>query len=276
MFPLQVGNTDTLFVVVIGVVFFAIIVVLIVYGVRRSTRMSDELSKEWEEKVRAIKQTTPVPKEPQTKEKQPPPPPKDDQVRDLASQSTLQAELRDYKTELQRCLQEIATLRDNETSMRSEIVSLRTEISTLQERVLNSREEIQELSTSIEQTVKPQITTLTRDVQVETNMRKEIEGVRTEISTLQERLVNSREEIEKLRTSIEESAKPQITTQTRYIQPQTTQEPEPAARQPKRGGWSTRIFGGNPPSRACPNCKRTLRAQDRYCDHCGQEAQPSI
>lgn len=240
--------------------------------------MSDELSKEWEEKVRAIKQTTPVPKEPQMKEKekQPPPPPKDDQVRDLASQSTLQAELRDYKTELQRCLQEIATLRDNETSMRSEIVSLRTEITTLQERVLNSREEIQELSTSIEQTVKPQITTLTRDVQVETNMRKEIEGVRTEISTLQERLLNSQEEIEKLRTSIVESVKPQITTQTRYIQPQPAQEARPAARQPKRGGWSSRIFGSNPPTRACPNCKRTLRAQDLYCDHCGQQVPPSI
>lgn len=252
-------------------------VVLIVYGVRRSTRMSDELSKEWEEKLRTIKpSTTTTAKEPQLKEKEKlqPSPPRDEKVRDLASYSAFQAELRNYKTELQRYEQEMAKLRDNEASKRKEIESLRNEIHTLQERLGNSRDEIQELRTSIEKSMKEQIATLTQDVQAETSMRKEIESLKTEIGTLQERLQTSRDEIQKLRTSIDESAKPQIVSQPQDIRPQHAQETK-RAEQPKRGGWTLSLFGSNPPSRTCPTCKRTLRPQDQFCDYCGQQTPPS-
>jgi len=165
--PLQSGQTDAIFVVAIGIVFFAIVVVLIIYGVRRSTRMSDELSSEWETKLREIKPTATIQKEQQLKAKQQPSPPRDERVRDLTSYNMLQTELRENRTQLQHYVQEIATLQQNEATMRKEIEGLRTEISTLQQRLLTSLDEIQRLRTSIDQSVKMQRVTGPQEIRAQ-------------------------------------------------------------------------------------------------------------
>jgi DNA repair exonuclease SbcCD ATPase subunit len=316
--------------VVVGIAFFAIVVVLIIYGVRRSTRMSPELSKEWEAKLKAIKQpTTTIPKESRTREEDvatpQPPARKGDQIREVTPQTTFHVAPPDYKTELQHPQQEIATLNENESSSRNEIAALRTEISTLRERLQNSQDEVQELRTSIQQNIKKQVETENRNVEAETsmhneitnlrteisslqerlvnslkeiqelkasteqnvkplqanqkqaaileaNLRKEIDGLRNEISTLQERIETGREEIGKLRTTIDQGLRPRTVSQPAHIQAEHIQEvePEEPEEQPRRGRWGFSLFGRNAPIGTCPNCKRTIRPKDRFCDHCGQ------
>jgi hypothetical protein len=218
LFPLQIGDADTIFVVAIGLVLFVIVIILILYGVRRSTAITDELAKDRELKSMPIRPAANL----QVKEKQQSSPPRDE-ARDLESNSPLQAELRDNKTELQHSLLEIATLRENEAAM-----------------------------------------------------KKEIDGLRTEISALKESLLSSPEEIREPRGSISQTTEPRIASRMWDIQPHVVRESRSAVEHPRRGGWTLRIFGSNPPSRACPNCKRRLGPKDRYCDSCGRSVTPLI
>ena len=154
LFPLQTGDMTTTIMIAIGLIFFAVVVILVIYAVRRSTSMSDELSTQWEEKLRTIKPTTTPQSDQPPRDKQPFLP-LDQRPRDSASFTLLQADLRESKTRMQNCLQEIVTLKQNETATRREIQNLKTEVATLQERIRTSRDELKELRTSIDESTKP-------------------------------------------------------------------------------------------------------------------------
>ncbi len=207
-----------MFVGAIGLVFFAIVIILILYGIRRSTTITDELAKDRELKLRPIRPAANL----QVREKQQPSPPRDE-VRDLESSSTLHAELRDNKTKPQHSLLEIATLRENETAM-----------------------------------------------------QKEIDGLKTEISALKESLLSGAEDIREPRRLITQTTEPRIASRMRDSQPHVVRESRSAVEHPRRGGWTLRLFGSNPPSRVCRNCKRRLGPEDRYCDSCGRSIPPLI
>lgn len=162
MFPLQTGDLTTTLMIATGIIFFAVVVILVLYAVRRSTSMSEELSTQWEEKLRTIKPTA----TPQTNQ-----PPRDRQPslleqrpRDSASYTMLQAELRESKTRIQNCLQEIVTIKQNEMTVRREIQNLKTEVTSLQERLRTSRDELKELRTSIDESAKPDKEAPSRDL----------------------------------------------------------------------------------------------------------------
>lgn len=154
LFPLQTGDMTTTLMIATGLIFFAVVVILVIYAVRRSTSMSDELSTQWEEKLRTIKPTT-TPQSEQTLRDKQSFLPVDQRPRESVSYTLLQAELRESKTRMQNCFQEIVTLKQNEATTRREIQNLKTELATLQERIRTSRDELKELRTSIDESTKP-------------------------------------------------------------------------------------------------------------------------
>ena len=154
LFPLQTGDLTTTIMIATGLIFFVVVVILVIYAVRRSTSMSDELSTQWEEKLRTIKPTTTPQSDQPPRDKQPFLP-LDQRPRDSVSYTLLQAELRESKTRIQNCLQEILTLKQNDATVRREIQNLKTEVATLQERIRTSRDEVKELRTSIDESTKP-------------------------------------------------------------------------------------------------------------------------
>jgi FtsZ-binding cell division protein ZapB len=153
--PLQTGDLTSPLMIATGIVFFAVVVILVLYALRRTTRMSDELSTQWEEKLRTIKPTTTT----QTAQFQgvkQPSPLSEQRSHDSVSYTLLQLELRETKTRIQNCLQEILTLKQSEATMRREVQSLKAEVATLQERLRTSRDELRDLRTSIDVSAKPQ------------------------------------------------------------------------------------------------------------------------
>lgn len=118
--------------------------------------MSDELSSQWEEKLRSIKPTTTPQSDQPPRDKQPFQP-VEQRPRDSVSYTLLQADLRESKTRLQNCFQEIANLKQNEAATRRELQNLKTEVAALQERIRTSRDELKELRTSIDESTKPMI-----------------------------------------------------------------------------------------------------------------------
>jgi hypothetical protein len=149
LFPLQLGDINTILIVVVGIVFAVVVVVLIANALRRSSAMSDELSTAWEKKFEAIKPAGMVEKEQQVSPRPQPYSQIESRSRDLAGYSALQTELRENRGRMQRNLREITAIKENETKIRNEILGLRTQISSLQERLLASQEEIKRVKTHI-------------------------------------------------------------------------------------------------------------------------------
>jgi DNA repair exonuclease SbcCD ATPase subunit len=150
LFSLQLGDINTILIVIVGIVFAVVVVILIANALRRRTAMSHELSTAWEKKFEAIKPAATMEKKEQVIPSPQLRPSIEGRSRDLVEYSALQAELRESIGRLQRNLQEIETLKENETKLRNEILGLRTQISSLQERLLASQEEVRRLKTHIE------------------------------------------------------------------------------------------------------------------------------
>jgi uncharacterized small protein (DUF1192 family) len=156
LFPLQIGDINTIVILVVGIAFAIVVVVLVVNALRRSSAMSDELSTAWEKKFEAIKPAAMTEKETQTTPRPQSYPQAGDRSRDTAAYSALQTELRENQGRLQRNLQEIDALKEDETRIRNDILDLKTQIGSLQERFSASQEEIRRLKTQIEASAKQQ------------------------------------------------------------------------------------------------------------------------
>jgi hypothetical protein len=156
LFPFQIGDFDTILIVVVGIAFAIVVVVLIANALRRSSAMSDELSTAWEKKFEAIKPGAMAEKEQQVAPRPQPRLQVGDRSRGGDAYSILQTELRENRGRLQRNLQEITALKEEETRIRNEILGLRTQLGSLQERFSASQDEIRRLKTQIEASAKPQ------------------------------------------------------------------------------------------------------------------------
>jgi len=155
---------NTTLMIATGIIFFAVVVILVLYAVRRSTTMSEDLSTQWEEKLKTIRPAPTLQKDEPLKDKQTYPL-ADQRERDsISSYTLLQGELRENKTRLQNCLQEIVTLKQNETTVQRDIQNLRTEVGALQERLRTSQGEIKGLRASIDEGAKPQKEPPARDI----------------------------------------------------------------------------------------------------------------
>jgi uncharacterized small protein (DUF1192 family) len=154
LFPLQLGDINVVVILVVGIVFAIVVVVLVANALRRSSAMSDELSTAWEKKFEAIKPAVMTEKEQQVTPRPQPYPQVGDRSRDTAAYSALQTELRENSGRLQRNLQDIASLKEDETRIRNEILGLKTQIGSLQERFSASQEEIRRLKARIEASTK--------------------------------------------------------------------------------------------------------------------------
>ncbi len=154
--PLQLGDFNTLLIVVVGVVFAVVVVVLIANALRRSSAMSDELSTEWEKKFKSIRPegTTTSSQQPATLKPQPFPQ-QESRSRDSAAYNAFQTELRENRGRLQRNLQEITALKEDETRMRNDILGLKMQVSSLQERLSASQEEIRKMKAQIDAGARP-------------------------------------------------------------------------------------------------------------------------
>jgi DNA repair exonuclease SbcCD ATPase subunit len=247
--PLQLGEVDIFFVLLVGVGFAAVVIGIIVFALRRTAALSDEYSKEAKAKFDAIKpggahleekaaqnrqnpfmdstrykipppagtaqrEETPRPK-PQTQftESRPPDP----------SASALRAELQDTRNRLQQYVRE--ALKEREAT------------------------------------------------------RNEMEAVRAEVRTLRQKLIASSLELQKLRGSLEQQNL-QLQSQKRVMDMQR-QEVKQAVEQPAQIQQETHEKGVSRifdifRRRPCPYCGRQLEPQATYCDTCGQRVVSTI
>jgi len=246
--PLQLGEVDIFLVLLVGVGFAALIIGIIVFGLRRTAALSDEYSKEAKAKFDAIKpggahleekvaqkrqnpfmdstrykipppagtaqrEETPRPK-PQTQftENRPPD----------SSASALRAELQDTRNRLQQHVRE--ALKEREAT-RNEMEAVRAEVRTLREKLLASSLEIQKLRGSLEQ----------QNLQLQSEKR----------------------EREAQRQEAKEKPQP---------------PPQPHEPTPEKGASRSifEIFRRSRTARPCPYCGRQLESRAVFCDACGQ------
>jgi hypothetical protein len=231
LFQLQIGDIDTIIIVVVGIVFAIVVVVLIANALRRSSAMSDELSTAWEKKFEAIKPAAMGEKEPQLSPRPQPRIPIAERSRDMDGYDALQTELRENRGRLQRNLQEITALKEEETRIRNEILGLRTQLGSLQERFSASQDEIRRLKTQIEASASAAVKQQPQETP----------------AWLQE---------------------PEVQVQEPVVQP--APEPQAPVEQPSNETWVSRHLGSVFNRKTCPTCGRQVQSRDMYCDSCGQ------
>jgi len=280
LLPLQFGETDTLFLVLVGIAFVGIVIAVIIFALRRSSAMSNELSMEAERKLEALKPAPGI----QRIE----PAPQGETTRQAALRAearqqvtspilTLMGDLQETKKQLQQSLRDLTALRERDATTRNEVESLKSDVHSLHERIFGYSQELQKLRMMIEeQNVKLQ------------NQRRDIEIQRREL----------KEGVEGLERRIREAPKPPLepTIQPpsqplpQLVQPTAAREmiqqppaptlppqevPTPEVAQPPtqpvtRESGLSRIFGGLFTRRICSNCGRQLASRDRFCDQCGK------
>jgi len=86
LLPLQLGQADMLFLIVVGIVFAGIVIAVVVYVIRRATTVDDELSEEASVKFEAITPTTTPKDEVSNEERQHGPPVIRGRIRNLPPQ----------------------------------------------------------------------------------------------------------------------------------------------------------------------------------------------
>jgi peptidoglycan hydrolase CwlO-like protein len=305
---LQIGDLSTVLIVVVGIVFAVIVVFLIANTLRRRSVMSDELTAEWEKKFEAIKPAAMTQKE-QPVAPTPTPQPYsqvEDRSGDFARYSALQTELQETKGRLQRNLEDIVTLKENESRIRDEVSGLRSQVTSLQEQTSTSQDQIQTLRTQIEDgrsrdqaehsalqadvrelresrgSQQPNLEELAALKESGARVQNDIQGLQTQISSLQERFIASQEEILKLKTQLEASViqpqqqpqqpgpPPQPPIQAQDFATQKIGPPPSPQPQTRAETWVSRHFGNVLNRRTCPTCGRPVRSGDMYCDSCGQ------
>jgi len=291
--PLQLGDSNSLFIVLAVVVLVGIIIGLILTMTRRASAMSDEISKQSKAKFEAItptsvsalrsnSQVTDV------KEKTPSLA-RADYLRETGGYFTMRKEVLETKFHLEQFIRENTPLMEKQRQSLADIEKLRTEVSSLRERLGIDAQEIQKLKASIaEQGIK--LHSQRRDIEDQRTLiekaREEAEGgkLRAEVNALQERLLTTDQELQKLKTNLdEENLKRQHVLDSVDAEAQrapavqsapvvkAAKGPEIA---PPKPFASETIYPQtqealDSTSRRCLNCGFLLQPQDNYCMHCG-------
>jgi hypothetical protein len=146
--PLQIQADALLLPIIAIVLLVAVLIGAIMFALRRTRTMSDELSKEAKAKFDAIK-----PPSVQTRQLDVKQGSSVSAVRpfDRSGSLTAMTELQETKNRLQQISRDSATLREKEVAMRNELGSLRIEVRLLREQVVGGMREIQTLKDTVQE-----------------------------------------------------------------------------------------------------------------------------
>ena len=241
MYPLQI-EAGALFPAVITISALVIVfIIVILYALRRTRAMSDELTKEAKTKFDAIKPTA-APASVRNEE---------NLARRLRPSSSIEpsgvsgspnllAELQDTKTRLRQFSQDYGALKEREATMRNELSTLRTEVRLLRDELLEEVGGIQKMKAYVEE-----------------------QGGR--FQDVKKSIEKQLQEIKKQAERLERAA-----TETTAQQPANQTVPEPPAAQSTPQTSQPGFLRGFFRHVTCSNCGRRLRSQDRFCDSCGR------
>jgi septal ring factor EnvC (AmiA/AmiB activator) len=151
MFPLQL-QADMLLPEIIGGILLAVVfTVVIMFALRRTRTMSDELSKEAKTKFDAIKPTSaPSGRSGETTAKPPQPSPSTLKLEGNDFPATL-AQLQETRNRLQQLGQDYVDLKEKEATMHNELTTLRTEVGLLRDQLRAGVREIETLKASVQE-----------------------------------------------------------------------------------------------------------------------------
>jgi hypothetical protein len=229
---LQLGPSfDTMTTVLVGILLGGIAVAIVIFAIRRTSSMSDELSKEAKAKFDAL-----MPKDAVGETLKPPLEPHKE-TQPLRSDighgqsasrsvpinySTQRSNLEGTSRKLQEYATEISRMREREDAMRTQISSLSTELSSMKEQLAMSNDEARRLREIVDEQ-KAKLQSQERDFEIH----------KRETDSENQRIMQT------------------LMTLRQGMRPPP--QPPPVS----------------PQAKSCPNCARPLEPLARFCDGCG-------
>jgi len=248
---------DTAFIAAVALVAVAAVIILFIVVFRRTTTMSNDLSKEYKAKLEALKQA-PISEGMLSPAGIP---------QNTTSLMTPQPATEKINEQIQRHAQENTQLRAKEATYQHEIENLRNQVEALTKELAAERQKLESYRSSLEKekaVLREQIEEgekksgeLQEDIEklerALTAERQEFLSFRTLVQNERVRLQQQMREMEKQRRGLEE-AKDSLEKQLQQVRT------EREAQQP---------FMEPVGKKTCPRCGRELQFEDRYCDRCG-------
>ncbi len=253
MFPLQLQPNDIFPLTLVVVAAVAVIISFFILTFRRTSTMSDKLSKEAEEKLqeltkkttedartelpdsrnhtlRPVTTATPVVNaKPHWNEKRLQPP--------TANHESLQADVEALRTNLAQLTQELASMKTERDTAHAEVESLKTNLASSTEVLLKAKLDIETLQT----TIADQTTSLEDQAH-----KIELQGGKIEDLSSQLKSI-----LQSASTSSMSKGRPEI---ARPI-----------------SAFSEILAAG---ALVCTNCGQSVKSNDSFCDHCGFQIRP--
>ena len=251
LYPLQLQNPDMFVVVLVGVVLVAGIIVALLFAFRRTQAMSDQLSKEAETRLKALRPqivASPSSKEPaneikrsQFKGERPEP---------AGINLNANVELNEIKRRLDQLALTMTSLRENVALVRKDVEETKAKMHTLEARTNMTTQDLQSLRTGFRQ-LSGKLLDYSRDI---ARHREEYSALSALVKSVQQ----------------EAYSKPQPVSAP-VAQPPTTDEQTRSNLHSSQVTNKPSIFSGifSRNRRACANCGRRLNANDLFCDSCG-------
>jgi chromosome segregation ATPase len=255
LYPLQLGDSNSIFIVIVVVVLVGIIIGLILTVKRRVSAMSEELSKQSKDKFEAIVPTSISASRNDSRvtdvKEKAQPLARTDHLRETAGDFTLRKEVFETKLRLEQFIRENTRHMEKERQSLAEIEKLRTEVSSLQERLNVNSQEVHTLKASLaEHGIK--LHNQTRDI--------ENQSSQVELKNLKTNLDDQNSE----RRHALDSEAP-----ARVIEVADRPEIAPPMRLASDAIYpGTQVALGSS-SNKCLSCGFTIKPRDNFCMHCG-------
>jgi hypothetical protein len=284
LFPLELGDSDIIFIVLGVVALGGLIVGLILIMMRRSSVMSDEISKQSRAKFEAIKPAGTNGSIAPTLVERP-------QAR-VALESThllqrereanidyaLRKEIFEIKFRLDKLIRDVAPSLEKQNQTRVDLDKVVTDIVALRDQLRVDGQDLRKLKLSLAE-LSFRLNSQRQDVEnqradlAKLRAQPELDKLRTEIAGFKDGLLTTEQEIQKLKAIDERSVNIQkaqgSATQrvdTPNITPATQVETLPKQQKPAIPHLHSTDFV----SRTCIRCGLPTNPQDNYCVHCGQ------
>jgi len=288
--PLQLGDSNSLFVVLAVVVLVGIIIGLILTMTRRASAMSDEISKQSKAKFEAITPTSVSALRndslvAEVKEKAQPLA-RTDHIRDTGGYFALRKEVLETKFRLEQFIRETTPHAEKQRETLADIEKLRTEVSSLRERLGADAQEIQKLKASLaEQGTK--LDSQRWNIEDQRALMEKgwedagVGKLRAEVNALRERSLTTDQELQKLKTSLDEQnlkhqhaldseAQRTLVQVAPVVKVARGLEIAPPMQLANEKIHPQTQVARSSTSKRCASCGFPLQPRDNYCNHCGQ------
>jgi len=282
--PLELGDSNSLFIVIGVVVLVGIVIGLILTISRRASAMSDELAKQSKAKFQAIVPTSVSASRynsqvTEVKEKTQPLPARTDTLRETSGYLALRKEVFETKFKLEQFIRENRLI-EKQLGTRPEIEKLITEVSSLRERLSVDAQEMEKLKASLaDQDIK--LHSQRQDIEDQrARMGKvweqpEVGKLKAELNSLQERLLTTSQELQNLKTKLDEqNLKLQHILDVKAQRAGVVEVAHgPQIVSPVQSATKT-FYPRTEPApdstfKRCVSCGFPLHSRDNYCEHCG-------